>query len=134
MKWGLRWELCIIIVFIICLLIATIGLNRFGLLSDDSGYIRYIGEESGDTYSYSDLENQIASAGAKYYKHYYSNGISSNTTVSVSRLISSGYLSTLYDGNGKRCTGYAAITRYGSSFGYVKCRHYRSEGYDSTYE
>ena len=131
MKWGLRWELCIIIVFIICLLVATIGLNRFGLLSKDgSDEIRYIGVEEGDTYSYSELESRVARAGLNYYKSYYPNGLNTSTTVSVKRLIDTGYLDTLYDGEGRRCTGYAHLTIKGSSFGYIKCRRYRTEGYD----
>ncbi len=134
MKWGLRWELCIIIVFILCLLVATIGLNRFGLLSSDNDYIRYIGEEEGDTFSYSELENKVSQAGSRYYKSYYSRGLSRSTTVSTNKLIDAGYLSTLYDGKGRRCTGYAYLTTSGSSFGYVKCPRYRSEGYDPTNE
>ena len=135
MKWGLRWELCIIIVFILCLLIATIGLNRFGLLSDDNlGYIRYVGTEEGDTFSYSELESQVSQAGSKYYKNYYKNGLSKGTNISVNRLISAGYLSTLRDGKGRKCTGYAYLSESGSTFGYIKCPRYRTEGYDATYE
>lgn len=135
MKWGLRWELCIIIVFIVCLLIATIGLNKFGLLShDDNSYIRYTGVEEGDTFSYSELESMVAQAGSKYYKSHYPNGLSSNTAVSVNKLYNAGYLSTLYDGKSRRCTGYAYLTKAGSSFGYIKCPRYRSEGYDGSYE
>lgn len=131
MKWGLRWELCIIIVFIICLLIATFGLNRFGLLSSEgSKYVRYIGTEEGDTYSYSDLESKLAQAGSKYYKNYYSKGLKENITVSSERLIEAGFLNPLYDGKGRRCVGYAYLTTRGSSFGYVKCHRYRTEGYD----
>ena len=134
MKWGLRWELCIVIVFIFCLLIATIGLNRFGLLSNDNSVIRYVGPEEGDTYSYSELESQVAQAGLKYYKSRYPNGISESKRVSVNTLINAGFLSTLYDGNNRRCTGYAYLSTRGSSFGYVKCRRYRTEGYESAYE
>ncbi len=135
MKWGLRWELCIIIVFILCLLIATFGLNRFGLLSsENSKYVRYIGTEEGDTYSYSDLESKLSQAGRKYYSNYYSKGLSSDTTVSADRLIEVGFLSPLYDGQGRRCTGYAYLTKNGSSFGYVKCHRYRTEGYDFEHE
>lgn len=135
MKWGLRWELCIVIVFIICLLIATIGLNRFGLLSDDNmGYIRYTGTEEGDTFSYSELESKVSQAGRKYYNNRYPNGLSKNTSVGVNQLINAGYLTTLYDGKGRKCTGYAYLSKSGSSFGYIKCPRYRTEGYDATYE
>ena len=134
MKWGLRWELCIIIVFIICLLIATIGLNKFGLLSNDSGVIRYVGPEEGDTYSYNELESQIAQAGSRYYKSRYPKGISESKKVSVETLINAGYLNTLYDGSNRRCTGYAYLSTRGSSFGYLKCHRYRTEGYDLDYE
>ena len=131
MKWGLRWELCIIIVFIICLLIATFGLNRFGLLSSEGNeYVRYIGVEEGDTYSYSDLESKISQAGRKYYNNHYPNGVKEDVIVSADRLISAGYLSPLYDGKRRRCTGYAHITTNGTSFGYVKCHRYRTEGYN----
>jgi hypothetical protein len=135
MKWGLRWELCIIIVFIICLLVATFGLNRFGLLSSDSEeYIRYVGEEEGDTFSYSELEKEVSQAGTRYYKSRYSGGLSESVNVDVNTLIGAGYLSTLYDGKGRRCTGYAHLSMTGSSFGYIKCRRYKSEGYDPQYE
>ena len=33
--WGLRWELGIILVFIICLIVATIGLNNFVLFDEN---------------------------------------------------------------------------------------------------
>ena len=33
--WGLRVELVIILLFLICLAIACIGLNRFGLLGEN---------------------------------------------------------------------------------------------------
>ena len=35
--WGLRVELAFLLLFLICLLIATIGLHRMGLLGTDNG-------------------------------------------------------------------------------------------------
>ena len=137
MKWGLRWEIGIVIVIILCLLIATLGLSELGLLSggsdDDDGPVIYTGNTD-KSYAYSSLESELESAGSKYYNDKYSGKLNSNVYVSYSTLKSNGYINKLEDENGRNCTGYVEITTKGSIFGYVKCNRYKSGGYDSSHE
>lgn len=134
MKWGLRWELCILVVFVICLLFVTIGLNRFGLLSgEEIGNVVYLGEDKDDNFDYGSLETEIKNAAKKYYNLYLKNK-SGSTYVSVRDMRDTNTIDKLYDGEGRGCTGYAEITEYGSAFPYLKCPRYKTKGYKNNHE
>ena len=136
MKWGIRWEIGIVIVIILCLLIATLGLSELGLLSgesEDDGPVIYTGND-GNSYSYSVLESELEEAGSKYYNDKYTGRSNSNIYINYSTLKNNGYIDKLEDENGRICTGYVEITTSGSIFGYVKCNRYRTGGYDSSHE
>ena len=134
MKWGLRWEFCIILVIIFCLLFATLGLSKLGLLDGDrEGRVIYSGIDDNDTYPYKVLESKLENAASKYFSNN-SYSKKSNSYVTVSKLKSAGYLLDFSDGEERTCTGYAIRTYNGSVFGYVKCPKYRTEGYDASYE
>lgn len=126
MKWGLRVELLFILIFVICLLISTVGLNRLGILGDKSIFDDNVGK-----YSYDRLEKMVSTAGLNYYNdRYYSDSI----IVKTSTLTSSGYLSPLYDEDGRKCTGYAKVMNSKVSVGYIKCFGYKTSEYDSSNE
>ena len=93
MKWGIRWEIGIVIVIILCLLIATLGLSELGLLSgesEDDGPVIYTGND-GNSYSYSVLESELEEAGSKYYNDKYTGRSNSNIYISYSTLKNNGY-------------------------------------------
>ena len=85
--WGLRVELAFLLFFLICLLIATIGLHRMGLLGnngvyEDDGYIY-----DNVNYDYDALEKKVTEAAGEYYKSAYNS--KSNDTISFLKAISS---------------------------------------------
>ena len=133
--WGLRAELAFVLLFLVCILISTIGLYRLGLLKnasgiydDDTGYIR-----NNVNYDYDSLERQVVSAAEKYYNENYSE-INDTIVVTTSTLKSKGYLSPLYDYRGKECNGYAVILKTGNIVSYIKCGLYKTSGYSESYE
>lgn len=131
--WGLRMELVIILLFVICLLIATIGLSKFGLLRGE-GQIEYYGTDERDTFAYSILEKKIENAAINYYNNKYTSGTNDTVIISTKTLKATGYLSELYDGNNRKCTGYAKILKNGVCLSYLKCSRYRTSGYENDYE
>lgn len=133
--WGLRAELAFVLLFLVCILISTIGLYRLGLLKnasgiydDDTGYIR-----NNVNYDYDSLERQVVSAAEKYYNENYSE-INDTIVVTTSTLKSKGYLSPLYDYRDKECNGYAVILKTGNIVSYIKCGLYKTSGYSESYE
>ena len=62
--WGLRVELAFLLLFLVCLIIASVGLSQFGLLTQEQEY-------SSPSESYYVLENEISTAAKKYYKKQY---------------------------------------------------------------
>ncbi len=125
MKWGLRVELLFILIFIVCLIISTIGLNQLGILGNKN-------EFSNNGYSYYELEQIVSSGALKFYEERYSAG--EDIIIKVSTLISNGYIPNLYDENGMACNGYAKIINSKASIAYIKCPYYQTSGYDSKNE
>ena len=126
--WGLRVELAFILLFIVCLIIATIGIHKLGLMEDkDGAYIDLGGK--GDIYNYSLLENKVATAGIAYKDAYYPYGVSEEVKVTVDTLVYNGYMSRIYDGNGRTCSGYARLLTNGNVVSYIKCPSYVTPGY-----
>ena len=128
MKWGLRAELLFILIFIICLLISTIGFNKLGILGEEGAF-----DGNQNRHSYSELELIVSSGALKYYEDRYK-GTTDNMTIKTSLLISNGYISNLYDEKGRKCSGYAKIVNNSTSVAYIKCPTYKTNGYDSKYE
>lgn len=128
--WGLRVELGFILLFLVCLLIATLGLNRLGIFSKSSDEIHI---DSG-TYDYVSIENKVTSAAKKYYSVNYPNGSNDTLVVKTDTLKSNGYLSSIKDGLGRECSGYSKILPSGTCVSYIKCSSYKTTGYDASYE
>ena len=134
--WGLRIELVFILLFLICLLIVTIGVHRLGLSNDNADspvdYNKY--ERENEKYDYYSLELRVANAAKRYYDTKYPSGTNDTVVVSVNTLKSSGFLSSIYDGRNKECKGYAKVLRNGNSVGYIRCSSYTTSGYSVDYE
>lgn len=137
--WGLRVELLFILIFIICLVMAAIGLNRLGLLgdralnpNDSNDPINRIN----DNFSYENLENQLVDGAKRYFNDYYNHTIESNELiVRASTLYYNGYTSKLYDANNNACSGYVKIINAGNGVvysSYIKCPKYKTTGYDES--
>lgn len=127
MKWGIRAEFIFILVFVICLLIASIGLNKIGVLGNPND----LGNNNGK--SYYKLEQTLSQAGYKYYNEKYKSQ-TDTMIIKSSVLTSNGYMSTLYDEKGRSCSGYVKIVNGSTSVGYIKCPGYKTSGYDSSNE
>lgn len=130
--WGLRAELGFLLLFLICLLIATIGLHKLGIFGEGEGEIKSI--ELVNKADYADLENELVNAAVRYYKNAYPNGTSDTLIVTTDTLKSNGYLSPLYDKYGRECKGYTKILRTGTAVSYIRCAVYKSTGYNEEYE
>ncbi len=125
--WGLRFELVFIMIFLICLLIATIYLNKMGLIGNSEKET-----ENKVYFSYSALENRLNESSKRYYQNNYDEFASTNVTIRSYTLISSGYMSELLDEDGNKCSGYTAVqhTEDGTTFkSYVNCPKYKTVGY-----
>lgn len=133
--WGLRVELMFILLFLICLVMATIGLNQLGLLGNENVPVKP-SIESGSGFSYTTLENKLTEGAKKYFDDYYNHTITEDMiVVRSSTLTNGGYMTRIYDGNGKECSGYVKIINAGSGIiykSYVKCPKYSTSGYDKS--
>jgi len=130
--WGLRVELFYIFLFLFCLLIATIGLNKLGLLSDSSEYDVF-GNLVDDS-EYKTYEENVRKAAMNYYNDKYINGTSDIIYVSLTTLVKNGYITRKQEENGKTCDGYAKIATNSNVASYIKCSKYKTSGYNSKYE
>ena len=134
--WGLRAELGFVLLFIVCILFSTIGLQKMGLLGSDDGERFNLGEytEGKGNYDYTHLENTVVNAARRYYQERYPYGLNDSIVVSINALKSNGYMSPIYDSRNRECKGYAMILRNGTCVSYIKCSTYRTPGYNSDYE
>lgn len=133
--WGLRAELGFLLLFLVCILIATIGLHSLGLTKDKEGaYVDLSEYTRSGTFDYNALEVKVANAGKQYYIDKYPNGTSETVIVNISALKNGGYMTGIYDSRNKECNGYAKILNNGNSFGYIDCTVYSTMGYDKNVE
>ena len=65
--WGLRAELLIILLFVICLAVACIGANKFGLLGKNDNPIIKEPTTENNTLFYEGLEDKLRVATREYY-------------------------------------------------------------------
>lgn len=133
--WGLRAELAFVLLFLICLVISTIGLYRLGLLKnargiydDDTGYIY-----NNVNYDYDSLERQVVNAAERYFNDNYSD-VSDTVVVTTTTLKAKGYLNPIYDNRNRECSGYAVMLKNKNIVSYIKCGFYKTAGYSENYE
>ena len=127
--WGLRAELMFILLFLVCLLIATIGLIRFGLLGDNNNVK---GNINSIYFSYQALENQLYSASVRYYNNHNYDKNDDYIVIRSYALVNYGYMSELLDEDGNKCVGYTRVVKQinGPSFTpYISCPKYKTNGY-----
>jgi len=127
--WGLRVELVIIILFLICLLISTIGLNKIGLLGENDNSLL-----EKEPYNYNKLEQELENAAKRYVKEFYNNNLEENKVIiKYTTLYNNGYVKKLKDKNYKECSGYVEAVKNSSLilyFPYIKCKEYTTNGYE----
>jgi len=126
--WGLRFELVFIMIFLICLLVTTIGLNKFGLLggSDNDNDLNKV------YFSYKTLENKMTEAAKRYYQNNYDQYLYNDAVIRSYTLIYDGYMSEIVDEFGNKCSGYTIVKQGddGLNFkSYINCPKYKTEGY-----
>ena len=131
--WGLRAELLFILLFIVCILISTVGLYKLGLFGNNDVGIDLTTIKN-DNYDYDSLELTVREAGKNYYDNNYPNGSNDTIIVNIDTLVNNGYMSNIYDGNNRKCKGYAKILNTGVSVSYIKCLTYETSGYSSENE
>ena len=128
--WGLRAELMFIILFLVCLFIATIGLIRFGLLGDSNNVK---GNINSPYFSYPALENQLNLASQRYYVSHNYDASGENMVIRSYALVNFGYMHELLDEDNNKCVGYTRVVKQanGPSFtSYISCPKYKTNGYE----
>lgn len=117
--WALSTEVFYLIIFVICLIVAIIGIIRLGLYLNN-------GEKYFD---YQSLEVKLEESS----KNYVSNKVEVDDyeLVRSSTLKSNNYLSDFEDGKGNSCSGYVEVYNNNEYKSYVKCPYYETFGYDS---
>ena len=130
--WGLRAELGFLLLFLVCLLVATIGLHKIGLIGNEDGRVKSI--ELVNKADYADLESRLLEASVKYYDRTYPHGSTDTIIVTVDTLKNNGYLTPLYDKWGRECRGYTKILKTGVAVSYIRCAVYETTGYNEEYE
>ena len=130
--WGLRAELGFLLLFLICLLIATIGLHRLGIFGSSDEKIGTI--ELTDKSDYSEMESKLVEASIRYYNNTYPNGSDDTVIVTIDTLKSNGYMEALTDKLGRECKGYTKVLKTGTAVSYIRCSFYKTTGYNEEYE
>lgn len=135
--WGLRAELLIILLFVICLAVACIGANKFGLLGKNDNPIIKEPTTENNTLFYEGLEDKLRVATREYYNVKYSNNTEDIVIIKLSTLYSGGYISKLYDKNNKECDGYSKVVinnDISTIIPYIRCNNYTTSGYERSNE
>lgn len=136
--WGLRVELVIILLFLICLAMACIGLNKFGLLGDNNDPIIKEPTTENIKLYYEGLEDKLRVATREYYNAKYNDNNEDIVIINLTTLYDSGYISKLYDKNNKECNGYSKVINSGDSstiISYIRCEsNYVTAGYERSNE
>ena len=84
--WGLRAELGFLLLFLVCILISTVGLHKFGLLINQAPNDDGFGSSSSINYDFDGLERKVVVAAKNYYNDRYPAGTSDTIVVSVDTL------------------------------------------------
>lgn len=123
--WSLGREVFYIIIFVICLVIAIIGIIRMNLFMGDTPAF------DNDTFDYNLLEIKLVNASKNYIDN--KDKVSNKEIIKSSLLINEGYMNDLKDGVGEECSGYveATVDEVIEYKAYVSCFNYTTAGYDS---
>ena len=136
--WGLRVAIAFTFIFVLCLVFASILINRAGFFDtkpvlDNGINQKNIPEDSSSDEYYENLETTVYEA-IQNYSNDNPDLLSDKNSVivNISKLKSDGYLTTLEDATGRECDGYAEVflsntTNYSV---YISCPNYKTTGYD----
>ncbi len=137
--WGLSSELIFILIFIICLIIAVIGLKEFSLMEEFNPNYYSNTNTNNDSinkeYNYQELEVRLKNSTIDYINDVYNNDLGLDTLIIQSSLLRKmGYLSNYSDEDDKYCSGYCEVYLNENNEiiyePYVKCGdYYESKGY-----
>ena len=137
--WGLSSELIFILIFIICLIIAVIGLKEFSLMEEFNPNYYSNTNTNNDSinkeYNYQELEVRLKNSTIDYINDVYNNDLGLDTLIIQSSLLREmGYLNNYSDENDKYCSGYCEVYLNENNEiiyePYVKCGdYYESKGY-----
>ncbi len=143
--WGLSIFIVFIVVFVIAIILVSIGAEKAGIGSGN-GITSLPTENPGGKNNYTDQEITLAkdyeavvqNAAFRYFEVTYANQNPSNKiVVSVSTLLSSGYLDS-FSVAGNTCSGYTVVSIDGENRlyqPYVHCGDvYTTTGYDYSLE
>ena len=126
--WGLPSAIFFIVLFFIALIIAIIGIKKFGLLDGNNSKLKN---------NYSQIENKLVEASKKYISEKYNNVLNEDILIiRISNLKENNYINNIKDEEGNSCSGYVEVYKNSSSKilykSYIKCINYKTEGYDSS--
>lgn len=137
--WGLSSELIFILIFIICLIIAVIGLKEFSLMEEFNPNYYSNTNTNNDSinkeYNYQELEVRLKNSTIDYINDVYNNDLGLDTLIIQSSLLRKmGYLNNYSDEDDKYCSGYCEVYLNENNEiiyePYVKCGdYYESKGY-----
>jgi hypothetical protein len=137
--WGFVEFFAFLIIFVVCLFIASYGLRSFGLLDEDWHFIKNQDtnkvEDNKPKVTYGSLREDMVGATMKYIKKYYNDELGIDTlNIRVSQLKSEGLLDKFQDADGNSCSGYVSVylddlsrIQYDA---YLKCKDYETTGYE----
>lgn len=142
--WGYFEFFAFLIIFIVCLIIAGLGLRQFGLLDEDWHFVdletlkkpsNNNGGSSSRPVTYGDLREDMVEATMKYIEKYYNNQLGLDTlNIRVSQLKNEGFLEKFKDADGNDCSGYVSVYLDDQSRiqydAYLKCKKYETTGYE----
>lgn len=133
-----------LLIFIICLVIAGLGLRQFGLLDEDWHFVKLEdlkkdnSKYEGDTtkVTYASLREDMVGATIKYIKKYYNDELGLDTlNIRVSQLKKEGFIEKFQDADGKECSGYVSVYLDNNNKihydPYLKCKKYETTGYEA---
>ena len=137
--WGLSSELIFILIFIVCLIIAVIGLKEFSLMEEFNPNYYSNTNTNNDSinkeYNYQELEVRLKNSTIDYINDVYNNDLGLDTLIIQSSLLREmGYLNNYSDEDDKYCSGYCEVYLNENNEiiyePYVKCGdYYESKGY-----
>lgn len=133
--WGLRTELFIILIFLMCLVIAIIGLNKMGLIEGANSIINdNVKTNTEETYML--LEQKLIVSAKDYVNYYYGGAyIDDSIVVRYSSLYYNNYIEKITDNSSRDCSGYVIVKKIDSNLiysPYLKCPGYKTSGYESS--
>ncbi len=137
--WGLSSELLFILIFVVCLVIAILGLRQLSLTEEfNPNYHSNTDTNNGATekeFNYQELEVRLKNSTIDYIRDVYNNELGLDTLIIQADLLrENGYLKNYSDEDDKYCTGYSEVYLNENNEiiyePYVKCGDfYESQGY-----